>query len=105
MADNNMDFIITCYVKGLNEMSSLGKMYDKAFSVSNGRKYAKVISSNENGNHKSVFCFVDRKTGEVYKPASWKSPATKHVRYTITSEEEAENLAKNSDPSGSFLYL
>jgi len=37
--------------------------------------------------------------------AQGKSPETKHVRYTITNEEEAENLAKNSDPSGSFLYL
>ena len=104
MADNNMDSIITCYVKSLNEMSSLGKMYDKAFSVSNGCKYAKVVSSSAKGNHKSVFCFVDRKTGEVYKPASWKAPA-KHVRYTVTNEEEAKNLAENSDPCGRFLYL
>lgn len=104
MAINNMDSIITCYVKDLNNMSRLGLMRDKVFSVSNGRKYAKVISSSgENQNF--AFCFIDRKTGDVYKPASWKSPATKHVRYTITNEEEAENLAKNSDPSGSFLYV
>lgn len=103
MAINNMDSIITCYVKDLNNKSRLGLMRDKVFSVSNGRKYAKVISSSgENQNF--VFCFIDRKTGDVYKPASWKSPATKHVRYTITDEEEAHNLAKNSDPSGSFLY-
>ena len=104
MTANNMDAIISRYVKSLNEMSAQGKMYDKVFSVSNGRKYAKVISSSgENQNF--AFCFIDRKTGEVYKPASWKSPATKHVRYTITNEEEAKNLAENSDPSGSFLYI
>ena len=27
----------------------------------------------------SVHCFIDKQTGEVYKPASWKAPA-KHVR-------------------------
>lgn len=106
MTANNMDAIISRYVKCLNEMSAQGKMYDKAFSVSNGRKYAKVISSSGDiSNQNFAFCFIDRKTGEVYKPASWKAPETKHVRYTITNEEEAENLAKNSDPSGSFLYL
>ena len=69
MATNNMDPVITYYVKELNNMSRLGLMRDKAFSVSNGRKYAKVISSSgENQNF--VFCFIDRKTGEVYKPAS-----------------------------------
>lgn len=104
MATNNMDSAITYYVKELNTMSRLGLMRDKVFSVSNGRKYAKIISSSgENQNF--AFCFIDRKTGEVYKAASWKAPVTKHVRYTITNEEEAENLAKNSDPSGSFLYI
>ena len=104
MATNNMDSAITYYVKELNTMSRLGLMRDKVFSVSNGRKYAKIISSSgENQNF--AFCFIDRKTGEVYKPASWKSPATKHVRYTITNEEEAKNLAERSDSCGSFLYL
>lgn len=106
MTANNMDAIISRYVKSLNEMSAQGKMYDKVFSVSNGRKYAKIISSSGDiSNQNFAFCFIDRKTGEVYKPASWKSPATKHVRYTITNEEEAKNLAERSDSCGSFLYL
>lgn len=105
MTANNMDAIISRYVKCLNEMSAQGKMYDKAFSVSNVRKYAKVISSSGDiSNQNFAFCFIDRKTGEVYKPASWKAPA-KHVRYTITNEEEAKNLAENSDPCGRFLYM
>ena len=103
MAINNMDSIITCYVKDLNNKSRLGLMRDKVFSVSNGRKYAKVISSSgENQNF--VFCFIDRKTGDVYKAATWKSPA-KHVRYTITDEESAQELAHKSDAYGSFLYM
>lgn len=103
MAINNMDSIITCYVKDLNNMSRLGLMRDKVFSVSNGRKYAKVISSSgENQNF--AFCFIDRKTGDVYKAATWKSPA-KHVRYTLTDEESAQELAHKSDAYGSFLYM
>ena len=53
----------------------------------------------ERGN--SAYMFVDKKTGECYKPASWKSPA-KGVRYLIT--QLADN-PETCDPYGSFLYL
>ena len=79
-------------------------MADKVFTITNGRKYAKVVSSNKGGNHNSVFCFIDRKTGDVYKAATWKAPA-KHVRYTLTDEESAQELAHKSDAYGSFLYM
>lgn len=99
-----VDNVIAHYVQQLNIKSCAGKMADKVFTITNGRKYAKVVSSNKGGNHNSVFCFIDRNTGEVYKAATWKSPA-KHVRYTLTDEESAQNLAHNSDPYGSFLYM
>lgn len=38
-----------------------------------GNKYVKVVTPS------SVFCFVDRTTGDVLKAASWKAPA-KHAR-------------------------
>ena len=34
----------------------------------------------------SVTAFIDKNTGEVYKPASWKGPA-KHVRYDLERSE------------------
>ena len=101
---NTVDNIIAHYVQQLNIKSSAGGMADKVFTITNGRKYAKVVSSNKGGNHNSVFCFIDRKTGDVYKAATWKSPA-KHVRYTLTDEESAQELAHKSDAYGSFLYI
>jgi hypothetical protein len=46
---------------------------------------------------------VDKNTGEVYKSASWKSPA-KGVRYDLRLIAEREYLLKNADWSGGYLY-
>jgi hypothetical protein len=70
-----------------------------------GRKYIKVWSYlSDNGDKirgRSVWMFVDKKTGECYKPASYKAPA-KYVRYLIT---QLVNNPSACDPYGSFLYL
>ena len=54
----------------------------------------------------SVHCFIDRQTGEVYKPASWKAPA-KHVRYDLRLIKDREFLhnSKNTDWAGGHLYM
>ena len=54
----------------------------------------------------SVHAFIDKQTGEVYKPASWKAPA-KHVRYDLRIIREREFLLnpKNCDWAGGHLYM
>ena len=54
----------------------------------------------------SVTAFIDKNTGEVYKPASWKAPA-KHVRYDLRIIREREYLLnpKNCDWAGDHLYM
>ena len=54
----------------------------------------------------SVTAFIDKNTGEVYKPASWKSPA-KHVRFDMRIIKEREFLhnPKNVDWAGGHLYM
>ena len=54
----------------------------------------------------SVHCFVDKNTGEVYKPASWKAPA-KHVRFDLRLIKDREFLhnPKNVDWAGGHLYM
>jgi len=74
---------------------------DYDFTFESGRKYHKVIM-NANGS-KSVHCFIDKKTGEVYKSASWKSPA-KGVRYDLRLIKDREWLLENADWSGHYLY-
>ena len=50
--------------------------------------------------------FVDKKTGQVYKPASWQAPA-KHVRYDLRIIREREFLfnSNNTGWAGGYLYL
>ena len=40
----------------------------------------------------SVHAFIDKQTGEVYKPASWKAPA-KHVRFDLRLIQDREFLS------------
>lgn len=74
---------------------------DYDFYPETGRKYHKIIM-NANGS-RSVHCFIDKKTGEVYKSASWKSPA-KGVRYDLRIINQREWLLENADWSGGYLY-
>ena len=87
------------------------------FDYQVGKKYIKVFNlqyeePNEYYNRKggyragSVTAFIDKNTGEVYKPASWKAPA-KHVRFDLRIIKEREFLLdpKNVDWSGGHLYM
>jgi len=74
---------------------------DYKFYIESGRKYHKLIMD-ANGS-RSVHAFIDRKSGEVYKSASWKSPA-KGVRYDLRLIEQREWLLENADWAGGYLY-
>ncbi|MCK9267224.1 MAG: hypothetical protein M0P14_00725 [Alkaliphilus sp.] len=54
-----------------------------------GIKYKKVIYIQ--GVHKSVHSFVEISTGDIFKPASWKTPA-KHKRGNIYRNKGNEAL-------------
>ena len=47
---------------------------------------------------------LNKKTGEDYKPASWKSPA-KHVRYDLRIIREREECLSRADWAGGYLYM
>jgi hypothetical protein len=72
------------------------------FYPETGRKYHKLIMV-DSGGSRSVHAFVDKKTGEVYKSASWKSPA-KGVRYDLRLIEQREWLLEHADWAGGYLY-
>ena len=54
------------------------------YSFTTGPKYYKVIDNMSNV-QQSVFCFIDRSNGDIYKADSWSRPA-KHVRGNIFNE-------------------
>ena len=73
------------------------------FIMETGRKYHKIVMITDGGN-RSVHAFVDKKTGEVYKAASFKAPA-KGVRFNLLIIKEREWLFENADWAGSYLYI
>ena len=80
---------------------------DYEFIIESGRKYHKIIMVIDNGTDRSpsrgVHAFIDKKTGEVYKSASSKSPA-KGVRYDMRIIEQREWLLQNASWCGGYLY-
>ena len=70
-----------------------------------GRKYIKVwsylVNSGERLYGRSCFMFIDKYSGAVYKPASYKAPA-KGIRFWINQLADNPDLC---DPYGSFLYI
>ena len=81
------------------------------FKVMNGKRYYKVIQQDydtfqDRNEYRdgSVHAFIDKNTGEVYKPASWRAPA-KHVRYDMRIIKEREVMLDTCDWAGGYLYL
>ena len=73
------------------------------FYIESGRKYHKIIMETHGGS-RSVHAFVDQKTGEVYKAASFKAPA-KIVRYRLLEIASREECFNRADWAGSYLYI
>ena len=79
------------------------------FVIKNGRKYYKIMQRefrNDDWREGCVHSFVDKNTGEVFKPASYNAPA-KHVRYDL---RVINDRVKLHDPrytgwSGGYLYM
>ena len=83
------------------------------FDYSVGKKFYKVFNlqfDTFKGRNEyragSVTAFIDKQTGEVYKPASWKAPA-KHVRFDLRLIQDREFLfnPNNIDWAGGHLYM
>lgn len=85
------------------------------FEVRIGRNYYKVVQceyDEQMGEYRdrSVHSFVGKtkkNLGNVYKPASWKAPHTKHVRFSFCDSNDFKKLL---DPNfvgwaGGYLYL
>ena len=90
-----------------------GKANLDKFRYYEGKKYFKVVRETFDefqGRNKwrdtTVHAFINRATGEVYKPASWKAPA-KHVRFNLSNDLDRQKL---HDPNfvgwaGGYLYM
>ena len=102
------DYSKKCLEDVKNGTANLAK-----FVIKNGRKYYKIMQHDfdtfrDRNEYREgcVHAFVDKNTGEVFKPASYNSPA-KHVRYDLRI---INDRAKLHDPTytgwaGCYLYM
>ena len=102
--DQKIEKWVYFYVQSLEE--NYNRRYPNSsdpvkFKMESGRKYWKVNQVNG-----GVHSFVNKKTGEVYKPASWRGPA-KYVRFDLRIINQRERLhdPNFTDWAGGYLYL
>ena len=104
------EYLTECLIEVLNNQWKVdsiesGRSVYTQLEYEVGRKYIKVwsylVNNGERLYGRSCFMFVDKNSGECYKPASYKAPA-KGVRYLITQLADNPHIC---DAYGSFLYL
>ena len=107
-AQNTIQLNVTKY--GMMLCDALQQNYQRShpngrnysYALISGRKYHKVMQCVD-GQTESVHAFIDKKTGEVYKAASYKAPA-KGVRFNLLIIQEREFVLENCDWAGGYLY-
>lgn len=72
-------------------------LHGRTFGVAGGNKFDKITVERD-GKAESVYCFIEKSTGFVYKAAGWTQPA-KGVRFHSVLE-----AAEKCDRFGGFLY-
>ena len=113
LRQNFIDYSIKSHQKFINDVDTHEyhqKQIDKLkqgicdydFTFESGKKYHKIIMNA--GTQRSVHAFVDKKTGSVYKAASWRGPA-KGERCNLLIIKEREWALENADWAGNWLYL
>ena len=99
------------YVEKFNHMDSV------QFKACGGRKYIKVkcFQTNIDTNHEtgkktlmedkngSIHCFVERTTGDIFKPATWRAPFTKGKNCIRGNIYDTSSFQK-TDMHGGWLY-
>ena len=100
------------------EVDRFNHMDSVQFKPCGGVKYIKVKSftTNVNTNHEtgektlvedtngSIHCFVEKSTGDIFKPAGWKSPYTKGMNAVRGNIYDASTFEK-TDLHGGWLYV
>ena len=72
------------------------------FYIESGRKYHKIIMETDGGS-RSVHAFVNMKTGELHKAASFKTPV-KEPYFDLRIIREREFVFEKCDWAGGYLY-
>ena len=101
-------FVDTVYERAHKLGQALQENYDRngyssdtVFDIKEGRKYIKINMIN---NQESVHAFIDKKTGDVFNPASRRGPA-KIARYNLLNDSSYQECLHRADWAGGYLYI
>jgi len=90
--EENFDQAMKVFLKGAQDI--IDKDYKLNYPnlkpnilvTTSGKKYVKIISKAQSGYGTSAWAFIDKATGDILKPATWKAPA-KHARGNIYDQD------------------
>ena len=102
------------------QVDKFSHMHSVTFGVDGGVKYIKVKSYTKNwhtdyngdgtmtkrlvgGDNGSIHCFVERTTGDIYKPQTWKMPYLKGNNAIRGNIYDSSSFEK-TDMHGGWLY-
>ena len=99
------------------EVDKFNHMHSVTFGVGGGRKYIRVESFQTNidtnyetgektlvgGKKGSIHCFVEKSTGDIFKPATWRAPFTKGKNCIRGNIYDTSSFQK-TDLHGGWLY-
>ena len=104
------EYLTECLLEQVNDRFKVesiesGRNFYHLLTYEVAKKYIKVFDSTVydgvQRDGRSVFMFIDKETGAVLKPASFKAPA-KGIRFQLESLVDNPEIV---DPYGSFLYI
>ncbi len=83
----------------------IGRKYFKVVAMEwvDDAKYGRINAAPAGYQPKHVHAFVDKKTGDVFLPASWNAPA-KGARFNLFQNKEALFEGVMRRPHGGYLY-
>ena len=83
----------------------IGRKYLKVVAMrwQDDAKYGRINAAPAGYQAKHVHAFVDKKTGDVFLPASWNAPA-KGARFNLFENKEALFEGVMRRPHGGYLY-
>ena len=104
------EFLTEAMIEQVNDLQKVASIennrnFYSVLTYDVAKKYIKVWQSDcydgivREG--RRCFMFIDKETGAVYKPASYKAPA-KGIRFFLESLVDNPEIV---DPYGSFLYV
>ena len=96
------NFIETIRVNSLKHYKEVGLTHlvenPEIIKVNKGRRFDKVVTGT------SVYCFVEKETGFIFKAATWRAPQLKTKNPVRGSIFETDTYEGKAGPYGGWLY-